>query len=122
MKIVQNRLASAHGLSCVRSGIHRNTKRSVRRMQLTESQRGQLPTHTQGGSVNAGTSIFRYEAQHGRLPTLLETSDYFHFKDGLPRDDISKSIHVSIILIFLLNISINGFIVGVFMASLLAFT
>jgi hypothetical protein len=82
-------------------------------------------THS-GGSVNATTSSFRHEAQYGRLPTLLETFDYFHFKDGLPRDKRSESIHVRIILIliflFLLNISINGFTVGVFMVSLLAFT
>lgn len=63
------------------------------------SAKGITSTHS-GGSVNAGTSSFRYKAQHGRLPTILETFDHFHCKDGEPLDSISRNISVSMILAF----------------------
>jgi len=86
------------------------------------SEKAATSTHSVG-SVNAATSSLRHEAQHGRLPTLLETFDYFHFKNGSPLDKRSESIDVSIILIliFLLYISINCFTIGVFMAFTVSF-
>jgi len=88
------------------------------------SEKAATSTHS-GGSVNAATSSLRHETQHGRLPTLLETFDYFHFKNGSPLDKRSESIDVRIILIFLflllLYISINGFTIAVFMAFTVSF-